>query len=172
MTHWGLLACAAIVLGLAVVLVVYTMGLRDQERSATARAVLLALRLAAIGVVLFSLAHPTWVRQIVTEHKPIVAVVLDTSGSMAQLVDPSRKESPTRFDLASGLLINEVLPKLSTTHDVRVYDVDGSALDLTKLPAKPEAAQSPIARTLLRIDQQLQGQPVSGVVLLLSLIHI
>ncbi len=166
LTHWGVLACAAIALGLAVVLVVYMMGLRDQERSATARAVLLTLRLAAIGVVLFSLAHPTWVRQIVTEHKPIVAVVLDTSGSMAQPVDPSRKESPTRFDLARGVLINEVLPKLTASHDVRVYDVDGAALDITKLPAKPEGNQSPIARTLLRIDQQLQGQPVSGVVLL------
>ena len=165
-SHWGLLTVAAIALGLVVVLVVYTSGLRDQERSPVARAVLLALRLAAIGVVLFSLAHPTWVRQLVTEHRPVVAVVLDTSGSMAQPTDPSRKESPTRYDVARGVLTSDVLPKLRATHEVRLFNVDGSALDEAKLPVKPEGTQSPIARTLLRIDQQMQGQPLSGVVLL------
>jgi uncharacterized membrane protein len=127
---------------------------------------LLALRLGAIVCGLLALWHPAWVRHEQVAQRPVVAVVLDDSASMANLTGTSADKPRTRFDEATELLTRRLRPALEHSCQLELFDDEGQALDGDKLPRTAEGTTSPLTSTLLQIQQTLHDQPVAGIVLL------
>ena len=132
---WGLLIFA--VLGAAYVVFVYRRDAAHLSRGA--RAFLMALRMSAIGVLLFVLSEATL--SIERTGLPYVVVLLDHSRSMAteDTIDSSESRAiaeallaetnsgpPSRLNLGKGLLLQDegrLLKRLTENHKLRVYTV-------------------------------------------------
>ena len=173
---FGGLGALAALIGVAAVVLAYTLGLRWRQYALRTRAALLCCRLAAISCLLLALLHPSCRQEISIERMPALAVVLDDSQSMnrpaAGTIDSTA--GPNRYALAVDLLRKHVLPAVRSDLDVRIYDVEGRPLDPSGLPPQPGNPRSPLTQTLLRVQQDLvrsqQGLPPGGTagILLLS----
>ncbi len=167
-TAFGWPGGLAVVVGLAAVVFAYTAGLRWRQYSRLTRVSLLSLRAGAILCLLLALVHPAWVSQRTVEEKPVVAVVLDDSESMTRpaAAGEASEDAPSRYARALELLHQHIRTNLQETHQVRLFDVEGRAVDSDDLPEAPAGARSPLTNTLLRVQRDLSRQPLIGVVLL------
>ncbi len=129
--------------------------------SAGRRAVLTALRLAALLLLLLLLLEP-----VATERGPasdaVVPVLLDNSRSMRLPAGRSAR----RIDRAVALVRDEILPALGDRFDVYV-----ATLDAPEVPADPDAVEPTVPRTdlaaaLEAIARRHEGRRVAGIVLL------
>ena len=80
----GWLGSFIIALSAAAAVLAYTTGLRWRQSSQPTRFTLLALRCGAVVCLFLTLMHPAWVKQRTILERPILAVVLDDSASMAR----------------------------------------------------------------------------------------
>jgi uncharacterized membrane protein/pimeloyl-ACP methyl ester carboxylesterase len=156
----------------AAALLAYTTGLRWRQETRPTRFVLLGLRLGAIVCLLLTILHPAWMSERTVDEKPIVAVVLDDSASMAEATERRSDEATkgggdeTRYGLAVALLTEELMPKLAESHRLRLYDVEARALQADELPADAIGQRSPLTDALLRVQSDLRDEPLVGIALL------
>ena len=157
---------------IAAALLAYTTGLRWRQQTQPTRFVLLGLRLGAIVCLLLTILHPAWVSERTVDEKPIVAVVLDDSASMAEATERRSDEAmkggseETRYGLAVALLSGELIPRLAESHRLRLYDVEARALQADELPADAIGERSPLTDALLRVQSDLRDEPLVGIALL------
>ena len=125
------------------------------------RAVLTALRLAALLLLLLLLLEP-----VASEPGPagdaVVPVVLDNSRSMRLPAGSAAR----RIDRAAALVRDEILPALADRFDVEV-----ATLDAPQAPADPEAVEPTAPRTdlaaaLEAVARRHEGRTVAGIVVL------
>ncbi len=151
---WTWVGIAAAIM---IVCLAYTMGLRWRGQSRAFRFTLLGLRLGAIACLLMALVHPVWVDVRERPVKPSLAVVLDTSTSMAK---------GDRYAANLALLREQLAPALESDYDLHLYDIHGRALAVDDLPAAPNDTASPIIKTLLHVERALAESHPAGIVLL------
>ena len=126
--------------------------------SAGQRAVLTALRVAALLLLVLFLLRP-----VTSEPGPardaIVSVLLDNSRSMRISDGTSR-----RIDRAVALVRDELLPALSERFEVAVYSLDGQVSLPGVLTVEPSAPRTDLATMLQTLAERDDGRPVAGIV--------
>jgi uncharacterized membrane protein len=161
---FGLTGSLLIAASIAAALLAYTTGLRWRQQVRPTRFVLLGLRLAALVCLLLTILHPAWVSERTTDQKPVFAVVLDDSASMAEATKGESQQ--TRYGRAVTVLSDQLTPALAGSHRLRLYDVEARALTPDDLPVNATAARSPLTHTLLRVQSDLRDEPLTGIALL------
>ncbi|HEY3159745.1 MAG TPA: glutamine amidotransferase [Vicinamibacterales bacterium] len=160
----GSLVAAAIAAAIAVAAVVTYRGVRGKGRLRD-RIVLTALRMAALGLVLFCLFRPTLIVRAAVPQQNVVAVLLDDSRSM-QIPDWAGKTRGQFVREQFGAPTSAVMKALSDRFLVRVFRFSASAgrlespTDLTF-----NGSQTRLGAALDGAREELAGLPVSGVVL-------
>lgn len=151
------------------------------EQSLERRAALLALRLVAWVVLLTLLARPACDRRVLTYDKPVLAVLLDDSMSMA-IVDqtltastqaaaaPANAPAQSRAARANAALsrADAHRRRLAELYDVRVETVGGSGRAADDLLVEPVAPVTAIAVALRNAAElrSAQGEPPVAVLLI------
>lgn len=165
----GWLAGLALAAGVVGVVVVYAIGLLRHAPASVSHFGLLGLRLAAIACGVLALWHPAWVREEQVAQRPVLAVVLDDSASMAQPAQAPRADSDkavSRYESATEVLNRRLRPVLGRACELLLFDAEGRALDGNNLPRAAEGLCSPLTSMLLQVQQTLREQPLAGIVLL------
>jgi hypothetical protein len=161
--NWS--AGVLLAVGVIGVILVYAIGTRPRGSHFG----LVALRLAAIACGLLALWHPAWVHEERVTQRPVLAVVLDDSASMAE---PARApqavdDKPlSRFESATNVLTRRLRPTLQHSCQIELFDAQGRALDSARLPRAAEGPTSPLTSALLQVQQTMRDQPLAGIVLL------
>ncbi len=132
---------------------------RSVPRVATGRRLLLsALRCAALFLVLVLLFEPVLRRTEATEEPPVLAVLVDASQSLG-------REDGTGAGAASARDVLRRLPAVDG--ETRIYAFDG---ETAPLPAGDslafEGVRTDIAGALQRVEDDLDGQNLGGVLLI------
>ena len=129
--------------------------------SAGRRAVLTALRLAALLLLLLLLLEP-----VTTEPGPasdaVVPVLLDNSRSMALPAGGSAR----RIDRAAALVRDEILPALGDRFDVEVTTLDAPQAPADPDAVEPSAPRTDLAAAIEAIARRHEGRTVAGIVVL------
>lgn len=164
---FGWLGSLIIALSVAVALLAYTTGFRWRQHTQPTRLGLFALRLSAIVCLFLTLLHPACSSERTMLEKPIVALVLDDSASMSLPEGATEgQRGSTRYSRAAALLRDELVPTLSESHRLRLYDVEAHALRPEAIPEAAAGRRSPLTDTLLRVQHDLHHQPLAAVALL------
>jgi len=156
------IAAAAVVAALAIAFVSYrVLRSRVEWRH---RAVLGALRLAALAIILFCIFRPVLVVKAAIAQQNVVGILIDDSRSM-QLSD----ENGTRADLIRRTFGNPDSPIMKALSDrflVRTFRFSSSTSRVTS-PADLtfSGTQTRVANAIESARQELAGLPVSGLVL-------
>lgn len=135
-------------------------GLRRTDQAALG-----LLRVIAVGALGFALARPVLVIAESIAQRNIVAVVIDDSRSM-RIADvnngPRSKVVTNLVGSADSSLLKSLLPRYQT----RVYRVSatGRVNDPSALPY--DGTKTRLLSSLLRIEDELAGAPLAGVVVL------
>jgi hypothetical protein len=153
------------------------------------RLILAALRLAAIGIVLWMIAG--WVLSLARTDLPYVIVLLDTSLSMgvadptsdaklrdaiAQRLKSAKLPEPTRLNLAKALLLEreaELFAALAEKYRVKVFLVSTTATEVSAQAnpiesihqAAPTGDSSRLGDSLRAAVESLLGSPVAAAVI-------
>jgi uncharacterized membrane protein len=158
---WGVVALA--VLGVA--LAWWTMARSTHSISGASRLTLGALRLGSIGLLAWCLCRPVLVVAEALDQRNIVAVVVDDSRSMriADVNGQPRSSIPNRLIGGPDSALQRAL---STRYQVRVYRTSarGRVSRVDSLPY--DGRRSELLSTITRVEDELDGAPVSGVVVL------
>ncbi|MBI1367709.1 MAG: hypothetical protein GC162_03555 [Planctomycetes bacterium] len=117
---------------------------------------LMALRLAAVALLLSALVKPAITHQTRRVHKPAVAIVLDDSQSMG--LDHAGR---TRYEKAKAWI---AASPLGERFDVRLFGMDGRKLDAP--PAEPNGEQTNLMRAVEAAEASMRGQGLAGIVLI------
>jgi uncharacterized membrane protein len=128
------------------------------------RALLLGLRLAVLGLLLFALSRPVLVIRAVEPQQNFLAVLVDDSRSMAIADEgPAPRGAFVAEALGPGQALREALGRRFA---LRFFRFASS----TERMAEPQAAtftgtRSDITQALQRVPEELAGLPVSGIVM-------
>ncbi|MBN1557073.1 MAG: hypothetical protein JW951_02880 [Lentisphaerae bacterium] len=162
------LQAALVGVGVLLVVIAYLRGLRWQHHTPGSRRLLLLLRLGAIACLLPALLQLRARRRVATAQRPVVAVVLDDSGSMRRPAGaPGDEAAPTRYARALDLLRDELAPALGTNVALRVYGIDGEALSPPALETNAaDKAYSPLTETLLYVQRDAGETNLAALVVL------
>ncbi len=129
--------------------------------SAGRRAVLTALRLAALLLLLLLLLEP-----VATEPGPasdaVVPVLLDNSRSMGLPAGGSAR----RIDRAAALVRDEILPALGDRFDVEVATLDAPQAPVDPDAVEPSAPRTDLAAAIEATARRHEGRTVAGIVVL------
>jgi uncharacterized membrane protein len=156
------IAAAVVMAALAMAFVSYrVLGSRVEWRR---RAVLGALRLAALAIILFCIFRPVLVVKAAVAQQNVVGILIDDSRSM-QLSD----ENGTRADLIRRTFGNPDSPIMKALSDrflVRTFRFSSSTVRVTS-PSELSfsGTQTRLAAAIESARQELAGLPVSGLVL-------
>ncbi|WP_180541644.1 glutamine amidotransferase [Nevskia soli] len=123
-----------------------------------------SLETALIALLLLLLWHPAISVATLRPQQNIVAVLLDSSRSMA-IKD---EDGQTRFDAASKLLHNGLLDSLGRRFQVRLYrfGADAERVDQTRFFQPPDANVTRIAQSLRDIATESTSLPFGAAILL------
>lgn len=160
---FGMPGAIAIAVGLVVVAMAYTFGLRWRTQSPAMRLGLMGLRLGAVLCLLVAMSHPTWTSEREVERRPVMAVVLDTSLSMAEPAT-GKEGGPSRYQMARQLADNALPAALRRSFELPLFDVAGR--QLAACPDSPTADATPLTETLVNVQKDMTDQPLAGIVLL------
>lgn len=135
------------------------------------RGLFVALRSAALVLILFCLLRPVVVDQETVPQETFFAVLVDTSKSMT-IADTGAGRS--RLALAQEALRTRLLDELGTDFQVRVFGFGGAATRAATLDALEavsdetafSASSTAIGGALDAVTEQLSGLPLSGMLLL------
>jgi len=155
-------AAAIVVAAVAIAFVSYrVLRTRVQWRE---RAVLAALRLAALAIVLFCIFRPVLVVKAAVAQQNVVGILIDDSRSM-QLTD----QQGSRADLIRQTFANPDSPIMKALSDrflIRTFRFSTSTARLTSATDLTfGGTQTRIANAIESARQELAGLPVSGLVL-------
>ena len=155
---WSILLVA-----LAVVAAVFLAYRRPPAPLSTAqRAILAALRAAALIAIVVFILRPIVRRPNAGVHDAVVPVLVDVSRSM-QVADV---DGQPRIALAAALLRFDLLPALSRQYRTEVLTVGDSLEPGSVESLGAGAGQSDLAGALARVRERFRGQRVAGVLLL------
>lgn len=193
---WGGAAAAwrVALLGAAAALIVF-MYLRETRHVGRRRWWLLALRLAALGVVALWIGELSL--QVERTGLPTLVLMIDTSASMGledhapqaaqrqrlqELAAEGGHDQPTRLHLAQAILLRReaaLLKELERRYRLRVYEFSEGARRLTEsaprdLPAltaaiaglQPRGSETRLAASVDQVLQEFRGSPPAAVVML------
>ncbi len=155
---------------IAVVAVLAAMGVavrvywQSPRTTGWPRAGLLALRLAALGLLLLALLRPVLVVRTVEPQRNVLAILVDQSRSM-QVADVEAKARGTfaREALGPASALRDALARRFTIRD---FEFDATAGRVSGPAGKePSGTRSYIGRSLQRTAEELAGLPASGIVL-------
>jgi uncharacterized membrane protein len=137
------------------------LGLKSKPRAG----LLGGFRLLALLALVLMLIQPQRRFDEVTILKPQLAVVIDASESMTDLVDDAQ---PRRADRVKEWIASPALAKARENFDVRLFSFDAK---LAELPAdvkelKSQGGISNLVGALSEVRQRFTGQPLAGVALL------
>jgi uncharacterized membrane protein len=129
--------------------------------------VLTGLRLAALLLLLLLILQPRRRSEEVTVLKPQVAVLVDTSESMTDAIDP---DQPSRAERVRAWLKSEAFANVAGKFEVRVFTHD-SRLHQEAGKVDPDALEfngpaSSIQNSLLQLADRFKGQPLTAILLL------
>lgn len=144
---------------------------RVADLSGVAQGGLLVLRLVAWLVLLMLVARPTCQTREVLWDRPVVALLLDRSRSMAVRDATATAESaPTRAERVNAALagLGDVRARLNERCDVRVLSVGARATPLDDWRVTPDAPVTGVARALRAAGglRSVGGRPAVAAVLL------
>lgn len=129
------------------------------------RVILTALRVAALGLVLFCLFRPTLIVRAAVDQQNVVAVLLDDSRSM-QIPDLAGKPRGAFVNEAFGLSTGPVMKALSDRFLVRAFRFSSTATRLpSDTPLTFAGSQTKLGLALNGVRDELAGLPVAGIVL-------
>jgi uncharacterized membrane protein len=157
---WPLLAISAALIATAIAWSLWR-GLHDRRRAVVSG----ALRIAALLLLVLLFLQPQKRRDEVTILRPQLAVLIDTSESMAGPVDESQ---PSRADRVREWLASPALAKARDAFDVRLFGFDTKVDDLPA-DAKNAKFQGGGSNVVLAVNQVLErfrGQPLAAIALL------
>ena len=156
---WWLTVLAALALA-AAVFAAYRRPLAPLSN--TQRAVLVALRAAALVVLLLVLFRPVALLPPAGDRDQVVPVLVDVSRSM-RVADA---DGSTRIARAAALLRYDLLPLLSQQFRTELLSV-GDAVEAASLDGlMARANQSDLSGALVSVRERFRGQRVAGVVML------
>lgn len=158
---WLVLALAA----LAVAVTIATLARPGRPLGTVTRVALGALRAAAVVVLAWALCRPVLVVAETLAQRNVVAVLVDDSRSMRIEDVAGAPRSGTVQHLAGGA-DSALLKALAARYQVRVYRTSGTG----RVPAAGalpfDGARSRLLDAVTRVEDELSGTPVAGVVLL------
>ena len=155
---WPLLVVAMLA-GVGVIGWSLVVGLRSPGRML----VLAALRLVALGALVFALIQPQEQRELVTILRPQVAVLVDDSSSMNDPVDDGQ---PRRAERVREFLNSPAMGKARESFDFHVFTLDQTEISADKAPPASTANNSNIVTGLGTLEAHFRGQPLAAVLLL------
>lgn len=135
------------------------------------RAVLVALRVAVIGLVILGMLRPSQLKTIRQSQPATIVLLADQSRSMRQ---PNASGEQTRWGAQRAALdaLQAVLPSLSPELEIKLYGYDAQlhAIDLVDrrwtLPAEPVGDSTDLGTNLSDALGKELGKRIAGVVLL------
>ncbi len=136
-------------------------GLHSRQRALA----LGSFRAGALGIFLLILVQPQKRYDEVTVLKPQLAVVVDTSESMADPVDDAQ---PRRAERAKEILASPLFTKARKTFDVRLFWFDAKLAEAPGATTdfKFQGGASNILSAVNQVEDRFRGQPLAGVLLL------
>lgn len=169
------MALGLLVGGLVLVAASYLWSLRARTQQPTIRLILLGLRLGAIFCLVTALLHPVWQTTSLTTVKPELAVVIDTSRSMAEPVPRTEADQPTsttppapqptRYAVARALA-ETLAATAGASFELRLFDHTGRPIDPANLPGQPTHRQSGLVEGLVAVQRQIDDQQLAGILLI------
>lgn len=134
-------------------------GLRSPRRMIA----LAALRLLALGAVVWALIQPQEQREEVTILRPQVAVLVDNSLSMTDPVDDAQ---PRRAERVKEFLESPAVKQAKATYDFRVFTLDQTEIPADKGQPSYNANASNVVTGVGELEEHFRGQPLAAVLLL------
>lgn len=121
-----------------------------------------SLQIAMLALVLFVLWQPALVNERLLPGENAVAVLLDTSGSMAL-----NEDSGTRMAQAQALLTPESLAELAATYTILPYSFDDNARSLDDFTQLPDPGpSSKLGSSLLQTLREASASSLGAVILI------
>ncbi len=150
-------------IALAVALIGWSLfrGVRSRQRIV----VLGGLRALMLAVLVLMLLQPQRRHDEVTTLRPQLAVLVDSSESMADPVDGNQ---PTRAKKAMDFFDSKSLARAGEDFDVRVFRFDSALAEQTEPPRNWQfsGASSHLLDALVQLEERFRGQPLAGILLL------
>jgi hypothetical protein len=142
---------------LGVVLVVW--AYRRDGRTRAGRVTLATLRLLVIASVLVLLNRPTLSLTRDREEPSVLAVLVDTSASMAV----ADVEGQTRLE-AARQAVEAAMPSWAETHRVRLFAFDETTRPVEELAEEADGEATGVGAAIASATSRLRGQNVAGIV--------
>ena len=130
--------------------------------AAAQRGVLVALRVLALGAVVFFLCRPIVLMPPASAGDAVVPVLVDVSRSMRV----GDADGQTRIARVTGLLAVELLPALSLKFTPELYGVGEALVPATADRLSADARQTDLMGALAAVRERYRGRRVAGIVVL------
>jgi uncharacterized membrane protein len=159
---------ATIILVISFAIVIFSYYRTDKPLSRRYRYALIALRILAIGLILFCLLDPTIIMREETIKKSNILVLIDDSQSMS-LTDSGEKT--TRIDEVKKALISKdgsksIIESLDENFNTQLYQFSSDVTPVKELSLKAQGNLTDIGKAITKTFDDWKGQPVAGIVLI------
>jgi len=169
---------AVIILVISFAIVIFSYYRTDKPLNRRYRYALIALRILAIGLILFCLLDPTIIMREETIKKSNILVLIDDSQSMsltdsgektariddvnkALLVPPSNGRTDTSKD---GF--KSIIESLDEHFNTQLYQFSSEVTPVKELSLKAQGNLTDIGKAITKTFDDWKGQPVAGIVLI------
>jgi uncharacterized membrane protein len=159
---------AVIILIISFAIVIFSYYRTDKPLSRRYRYALIALRILAIGLILFCLLDPTIIMREETIKKSNILVLVDDSQSMS-LTDSGEKTA--RIDEVNKALISKdgskaIIESLDENFNTQLYQFSSDVTPIKELSLKAQGNLTDIGKAITKTFDDWKGQPVAGIVLI------
>jgi uncharacterized membrane protein len=158
---WGVLLLAA----LAAALALWGLARSRTPPSGSTRLTLGALRLASIALLAWCLCRPVLVVAESLTQRNVVAVLVDDSRSM-RIADVNAAPRAAIARSLAGTADSALLRALAARYQVRVFRTSAAGRVPTVAALPFDGGRTPLLRAIARVEDELAGTPLSGVVVL------
>ena len=169
---------AVIILVISFAIVIFSYYRTDKPLNRRYRYALIALRILAIGLILFCLLDPTIIMREETIKKSNILVLIDDSQSMsltdsgektariddvkkAILVPPSNGRTDTSKDGSKS-----IIESLDEHFNTQLYQFSSEVTPVKELSLKAQGNLTDIGKAITKTFDDWKGQPVAGIVLI------
>jgi uncharacterized membrane protein len=158
---------ALIILVISFAVVIFSYYRTDKPLNRRSRYTLIALRILAIGLILFCLLDPTLIAKIETIRKSNILLLFDDSQSMS-LTDSGEKA--TRIDSVKKAFLDgssqkPIIESLKERFNTQLYQFSSEVSPVEELSLKAQGTLTDIGKAITKAVDDWKGQPVAGVVL-------
>jgi uncharacterized membrane protein len=155
-------------IGLAAAAIVISIAYRrtDKPLNRRIRVILIILRSAAIGLLLFCLLEPTLIAKEEIQRKANLMLLLDDSKSMS-LTDADSNIS--RMEVVKQDLIQQedgIIQEFSDKFNLHLYQFSSDCMGVKKLSPTGEGTLTDIGKAISKVSDEWRGQFTAGMVLI------